>query len=33
LVELIEDAIMGMRDVADEIGLRGNPDISGVPKI
>ena len=29
LVELIEDAIMGMRDVADEIGLRGNPEIPG----
>ncbi|MFQ6036374.1 MAG: HDIG domain-containing metalloprotein [Sedimentisphaerales bacterium] len=29
LSELIEDAIMGMRQVADEIGLRGNPDISG----
>ena len=28
LTELIEDAIMGMREVADEIGLRGNPDIS-----
>ncbi len=28
LGELIEDAIMGMREVADEIGLRGNPDIS-----
>jgi len=26
---LIEDAIMGMREVADEIGLRGNPDMSG----
>jgi hypothetical protein len=26
-------AIMGMRDVADEIGLRGNPEISEVPKI
>jgi len=29
LSELIEDAIMGMRQVADEIGLRGNPDIPG----
>jgi predicted hydrolase (HD superfamily) len=29
LSELISDAIMGMRDVADEIGLRGNPDNSG----
>jgi putative nucleotidyltransferase with HDIG domain len=29
LAELIEDAIMGMRDVADEIGLRGNPEIPG----
>lgn len=28
LTELIEDAIMGMRQVADEIGLRGNPDMS-----
>jgi len=28
LGELIEDAIMGMRQVADEIGLRGNPDMS-----
>lgn len=27
LAELIEDAIMGMREVADEIGLRGNPEI------
>jgi len=26
LTELIEDAIMGMRQVADEIGLKGNPD-------
>lgn len=26
LNELIEDVIMGMRDVADEIGLKGNPD-------
>ena len=29
LSELIEDAIMGMRQVADEIGLRGNPDMPG----
>jgi len=29
LGELIEDVIMGMREVADEIGLKGNPDISG----
>jgi len=29
LGELIENSIMGMREVADEIGLRGNPDISG----
>lgn len=29
LSELISDAIMGMREVADEIGLRGNPDASG----
>jgi len=28
LGELIEDAIMGMRQVADEISLRGNPDMS-----
>jgi len=27
--ELITDVIMGMRDVAEEIGLRGNPDVSG----
>ena len=27
--ELIEDTIMGMREVADEIGLKGNPEISG----
>ena len=27
--ELIDDVIMGMREVADEIGLRGNPDVSG----
>ena len=26
LNELIEDVIMGMGDVADEIGLKGNPD-------
>ncbi|UCG56291.1 MAG: hydrolase [Phycisphaerales bacterium] len=29
LSELIGDAIMGMREVADDIGLRGNPDTSG----
>jgi predicted hydrolase (HD superfamily) len=29
LAELITDVIMGMREVADEIGLKGNPDISG----
>ncbi len=29
LSELISDVIMGMREVADEIGLRGNPDMSG----
>lgn len=29
LSELISDAIMGMREVADEIGLKGNPNISG----
>jgi len=29
LGELIEDVIMGMREVAEEIGLKGNPDISG----
>jgi len=29
LSELIENAIMGMREVADEIGLKGNPDMSG----
>ena len=29
LSELIEDAIMGMREVADEIGLKGNIEISG----
>lgn len=28
LSEIITDVIMGMREVADEIGLRGNPDIS-----
>jgi predicted hydrolase (HD superfamily) len=28
LGELIGDVIMGMRDVADQIGLRGNPDVS-----
>ena len=28
LSELINDVIMGMREVADEIGLRGNPDVS-----
>ena len=28
LSELINDAIMGMREVADQIGLRGNPEIS-----
>jgi len=27
--ELIEDAIMGMREVAGEIGLKGEPDVSG----
>ena len=27
--ELITDVIMGMREVADEIGLKGNPDVSG----
>jgi putative nucleotidyltransferase with HDIG domain len=27
--ELIEDTIMGMREVADEIGLKGNPEGSG----
>ena len=30
LSELIEDAIMGMREVADEIGLRGNPDMQQI---
>ena len=29
LGELITDVIMGMREVAGEIGLRGNPDVSG----
>ena len=29
LSELISDVIMGMREVADEIGLKGNPDIVG----
>ena len=29
LGELISDVIMGMREVADEIGLKGNPDASG----
>lgn len=29
LGELITDVVMGMRDVADEIGLKGNPDESG----
>ncbi len=29
LDELIEDVIMGMREVADEIGLKGNPEASG----
>jgi predicted hydrolase (HD superfamily) len=29
LSELIEDAIMGMREVADEISLKGNPETSG----
>ncbi len=29
LGELITDVIMGMREVADEIGLKGNPDVSG----
>jgi predicted hydrolase (HD superfamily) len=29
LGELIEDVIMGMREVADEIGLKGNPEASG----
>lgn len=29
LGELITDVIMGMREVADQIGLKGNPDVSG----
>jgi predicted hydrolase (HD superfamily) len=29
LSELIDDVIMGMREVADEIGLKGNPDAPG----
>jgi len=29
LSELINDVIMGMREVADEIGLKGNPEVSG----
>jgi putative nucleotidyltransferase with HDIG domain len=29
LSELISDVIMGMREVADEIGLKGNPDVAG----
>lgn len=29
LGELINDVIMGMREVADEIGLKGNPEASG----
>ena len=29
LGELIDDVIMGMREVADEIGLKGNPGASG----
>ena len=29
LGELITDVIMGMREVADEIGLKGSPDVSG----
>jgi predicted hydrolase (HD superfamily) len=29
LGELISDVIMGMREVADEIGLKGNPHVSG----
>ena len=29
LGELITDVIMGMREVADEVGLKGNPDVSG----
>jgi len=27
--ELIEDVIMGMREVADQIGLKGNPEVPG----
>ncbi len=29
LAELIDDVIMGMREAAEEIGLKGNPDVSG----
>jgi len=29
LSEIISEVIMGMREVADEIGLKGNPDVSG----
>ncbi|MHC4434624.1 MAG: hydrolase, partial [Planctomycetota bacterium] len=29
LGELITDVIMGMREVAEEIGLKGDPDVSG----
>jgi len=29
LGELIEDVIMGMREAADQIGLKGNPEVSG----
>jgi len=29
LGELIDDVIMGMREAADEIGLKGDPDVSG----
>ena len=29
LGELIEDVVMGMREVADQIGLKGNPGVSG----
>jgi len=29
LGELINDVIMGMREVAEEIGLKGNPEVSG----
>jgi len=28
LGELIDDVIMGMREVAEEIGLKGNPNIT-----